>query len=153
MLEMSLAFCCLQVLRLYPPAPATMRTMQSPLTLPLGPDGRSLCVPAGVSVVIPIWYTIVPATLFFVTPVIGLHAYQSQCGCQSRLFKHISSICFINFFRWVHRATANYPDRPEAFDPDRFFDPERAAKVHRSVLPQHKLYHTALELCFMAIIL
>lgn len=54
-----------QVLRLYPPAPATMRTMQSPLTLPLGPDGRSLCVPAGVSVVIPIWYTNCTTTLIY----------------------------------------------------------------------------------------
>ena len=93
---------------------------------------------------------------FFTTPVIGSHAYQYHYGCQSRIFKHVSLICrliFINFYRWVHRATANYPDRPEAFDPDRFFDPERAAKVHRSVLQQHILYHAALELCFMAIIL
>jgi hypothetical protein len=92
MLEMSHAFFCLQVLRLYPPAPATMRTMQSPLTLPLGPDGRSLCVPAGVSVVIPIWYAIVPTTLFFATPVIGLHAYQSYCGRHLAFFKYVSYV-------------------------------------------------------------
>ena len=54
-----------------------------------GGDGgnRPLTVPAGVSVMIPIW--------------------------------------------WIHRSPVNYPDSPETFDPDRFFVPERAAKIHR----------------------
>ncbi len=70
----------------------TVRTLESPLTLPLSGDGRTLTVPAGVMVYIPSW--------------------------------------------WVHRAPANFPDHPDVFDPDRFFVPERAARIHRYEQPR-----------------
>lgn len=95
-----------EVLRLYPPAPVTVRTLEQPLELkvdmqntPAGTAGTAgtagatsgkettVTIPAGVMMYIPIWY--------------------------------------------VHRSPSNYPDEPERFDPDRFFVPERAAKIHR----------------------
>eukprot|EP00291_Cryptomonas_curvata_P024561 CAMPEP_0172161122 /NCGR_PEP_ID=MMETSP1050-20130122/5947_1 /TAXON_ID=233186 /ORGANISM="Cryptomonas curvata, Strain CCAP979/52" /LENGTH=473 /DNA_ID=CAMNT_0012830979 /DNA_START=146 /DNA_END=1564 /DNA_ORIENTATION=+ len=87
-----------EVLRLYPPAPVTVRTLEEPLDLQVctgrgGPAGdaggaeRTVTIPAGTMMYIPIW--------------------------------------------WIHRSPHNFPDNPDEFDPDRFYSPERAAKIHR----------------------
>ena len=95
-----------EVLRLYPPAPFTVRTLEEPLelkvdttptssiptptstdTTPTNKETITITLPKGIMMYIPIW--------------------------------------------WIHRRPFNYPDDPDKFDPDRFFIPERAAKIHR----------------------
>ena len=87
-LHSGLPYCLAVVkecLRLYPPAPVTMRDLETPFELKIN-ESITETLPAGTTIYIPIW--------------------------------------------WIHRSEHNF-ETPEEFDPERFFDPDRAKKIHR----------------------
>ena len=128
-LQSKLPYCTAVVkeaLRLYPPAPVTVRTLKQPLTLhlDLSQDTAGHVHPTRTQA------KAAQTTQSSSKSGPGPSMKETERKTQKQAVTLPAGTTLYIPIWWLHRSTQNY-DNPEEFDPDRFYDPARASKIHR----------------------